>query len=152
MRRCSGIWPPSNPPATGPRALLPLVPRPAVLPLPASPRPTRVRGVCAPGAGRRWWIFSPRPAAALPPSAISVDLLDGDQVAHRLDHAAYLRPVRLHDDVADPPQAQRAQRLPLHPGPADLRLDLCHSYLRHNPLPAPAALSSVTTRSPRPLR
>src|SRR5215472_709619 len=151
MRRCSGIWPPSNPPATGPRALLPLVPRPAVLPLPASPRPTRVRGVCAPGAGRRWWIFSPRPAAALPPSAISVDLLDGDQVAHRLDHAAYLRPVRLHDDVADPPQTQRAQRLPLHPGAADLRLDLGNPQLAHVCSPAPAPAAAVAAAAARAL-
>ena len=47
MRMCSGVWPPSNQagidaPA---RDFWPLVPRPAVLPLPAAmPRPTRVCG------------------------------------------------------------------------------------------------------------
>src|SRR3954470_22283998 len=54
-RMCSGVWPPSNPAETLPRAPVPLVPRPAVLPLEPSPRPTRVFGVWAPGAGRRWW-------------------------------------------------------------------------------------------------
>src|SRR5215470_5362407 len=51
--RCNGIWPPSNAGEMLPLALLPLVPRPAVLPLDASPRPTRVLAVRAPGAGRR---------------------------------------------------------------------------------------------------
>jgi hypothetical protein len=32
---------------------------------------------------------------------MSVDLLDGDQMGHRADHAADLRPVLLHDLVAD---------------------------------------------------
>ena len=40
--RCSGIWPPSKPAGTVERALVPLVPRPALLPLDASPRPTLV--------------------------------------------------------------------------------------------------------------
>src|SRR5258708_1865766 len=74
---------------------------------------------------------------------MSVDLLDRDQVAHRLDHASDLRPVRLHDHVADPPQAQRAQRVPLHLRAADPRLDLGHPYFCHccsrSPVPAPAA-------------
>ena len=48
-----GIWPPSKPGETWYRALLPLVPRPAVLPLEPSPRPTRVLAVRAPGAGFR---------------------------------------------------------------------------------------------------
>src|SRR5208282_5752087 len=128
-----------KPGATGPRALLPLVPRPAVLPLEPPPRPTRVRAVCAPGAGRRWWIFSPRPAGLLSPAAMSVDLLDGNQVAYGLDHAAELRPVRLHDHVADPAQAQRAQRLPLHPRAADPRLGLGDSQLCHDCSRSPAA-------------
>ncbi len=41
------------------RAFWPLVPRPAVLPLPAAmPRPTRVRGLWDPGAGLRSWSFT----------------------------------------------------------------------------------------------
>ncbi len=64
MRMWSGVWPPSNqggiePPA---RAFWPLVPRPAVLPLPAAmPRPTRVFALCAPSAGRRSCSFMPSP-------------------------------------------------------------------------------------------
>src|SRR5690606_32428895 len=57
VRMCSGIWPPSKPTRTVLRALVPLVPRPAVLPFEPSPRPTRVFAVLAPGTGRRWWTF-----------------------------------------------------------------------------------------------
>src|SRR5690606_33491363 len=72
-RMCSGIWPPSNPAETWLRALVPLVPRPAVLPLDASPRPTRVLAVLAPGAGRRWCTLRMPPA----PSVCFAGLLDG---------------------------------------------------------------------------
>ena len=48
-----GIWPPSNVAGTFLRALVPFVPRPAVLPLEPSPRPTRVFAVFEPGAGFR---------------------------------------------------------------------------------------------------
>ena len=64
MRMWSGVWPPSNqggmpPPA---RAFWPFVPRPAVLPLPAAmPRPTRMRSLRDPSAGRRSWSFMPSP-------------------------------------------------------------------------------------------
>src|SRR5699024_6587196 len=66
-RICSGIWPPSKYAGTLLRALVPFVPRPAVLPLDASPRPTRVLALFAPLAGRRSWsligslIFTPLP-------------------------------------------------------------------------------------------
>src|SRR5690606_40353065 len=58
VRMCNGICPPSKPTRTVLRALVPLVPRPAVLPFDASPRPTRVFAVLAPGTGRRWWTLS----------------------------------------------------------------------------------------------
>ena len=49
MRWASGSWPPSKPGGTLPRAPVPLVPRPAVLPpLPAMPRPTRRRDGSSP--------------------------------------------------------------------------------------------------------
>ena len=85
MRMWSGVWPPSNqggiePPA---RAFWPLVPRPAVLPLPAAmPRPTRVRALWDPAGGRRSWSFMPSPRASA-----SVDFLDGDEEADLADHA-----------------------------------------------------------------
>src|SRR5213593_1016471 len=52
MRRTRGIWPPSNPGRTLPpwRAVCPLPPRPAVLPIPEpGPRPLRMRARCDPG-------------------------------------------------------------------------------------------------------
>ena len=55
---CSGICPPSKPTSHLVAGLRPLVPRPAVLPLEPSPRPTRVLAVLAPGTGRRWCTFS----------------------------------------------------------------------------------------------
>src|ERR1700691_3768423 len=140
--RCSGIWPPSKPGGTWPRALVPLVPRPAVLPLDASPRPTLVFALCAPGAGRRWCSLSPRPDVPCSPVLVDPVLVDSvlliaghylhrDQVAHGLDHAAELRPIRLDDHLADLAQPQRPQRITLRAGPADLRLDLCHFQLCH---------------------
>src|SRR4051794_5560079 len=48
-----GICPPSKVDGTFLRALVPLVPRPAVLPFEPSPRPTRVFLVLEPGAGFR---------------------------------------------------------------------------------------------------
>ena len=83
------------------RALVPLVPRPAVLPpLPPSPRPTRVLSVLAPGAGRRWWILIGRrfAQACRPPRPSP----GGDGV----DHAADLRGVVPLDRLADLAQAR----------------------------------------------
>src|SRR5690606_27256019 len=57
--------PPSSPTRTVLRALVPFVPRPAVLPFEPSPRPTRVRAFFAPGAGRRWWALSSWTRSAL---------------------------------------------------------------------------------------
>src|SRR6478736_3060213 len=70
---CSGICPPSKRSGTWYRALVPLVPRPAVLPLDASPRPTRVLAVLAPGAGRRWCTLSvpPLPGCAAASAAFA---------------------------------------------------------------------------------
>src|SRR3954470_21542091 len=87
-RMCSGVWPPSKRAEVLPRAPVPLVPRPAVLPFEPSPRPTRVFGVWAPGAGRRWWTLRVMSAFLL--ARGSADLFDGDQVRHRRDHPADL--------------------------------------------------------------
>src|SRR5690606_15008784 len=109
-RRMSGIWPPSKPTGTVLRALVPLVPRPAVLPLDASPRPLRVLALLAPGAGRRSCTLRGVPSVA---SAMSVDLLDGDQVRHRPDHAAHLGAVLADQALPDLLQAEGAQRVTL---------------------------------------
>src|SRR3712207_2357858 len=111
---CSGVCPPSKRAEVLPRAPVPLVPRPAVLPLEPSPRPTRVLAVLAPGAGRRWWTLS----------AMSVDLLDGDQVGHRVQHPSDLGTVLLDGHVADALQAERAEGVPLVLLAADRGLDL----------------------------
>src|SRR4029079_8415544 len=102
-RMWSGIWPPSKAAGTWYRALEPLVPRPAVLPFEASPRPTRVLAVLAPGAGRRWCSFS----------VMSVDLLDRHQVTDGVDHAPDLRAVLLDDHVTNPLETERTQGLAL---------------------------------------
>src|SRR3954453_14542437 len=126
-----GIWPPSKLAGTWLRALVPLVPRPAVLPLDAAPRPTRVLAVLAPGAGRRWCSLS----------VMSVDLLDRHQVTDGLDHAADLRAVLLDDHVADPLETERAQRLALvlleaHEAPVLADLELSHQEDTSSETPA----------------
>src|SRR5829696_5853853 len=129
-RMCSGVWPPSKRAWVLPRAPVPLVPRPAVLPLEPSPRPTRVLAVWAPGAGRRWWTFSVI-------ASRSSDFFDGDQVRHRRDHPADLGTVLLDDRVVDPLEAQRTQRLALVGLRADTGLDLGDLELRHVRPPGP---------------
>src|SRR5215208_5385105 len=103
-RMCSGVCPPSNRAEVLPRAPVPLVPRPAVLPLEPSPRPTRVFGVWAPGAGRRWWTLR---VMVCHPSYF----FDAHEVRHRRDHPADLGTVLLDDRVVDPLEPQRAQGL-----------------------------------------
>src|SRR5215203_2727801 len=132
---CSGVCPPSKRAEVLPRAPVPLVPRPAVLPLEPSPRPTRVLAVWAPGAGRRWWTFRVMRC----PYSASADLFDGDQVRHRRDHPADLGTVLLHDRVVDPLETERTQRLALVRLGADPRLDLGDLELRHLRLPDPHA-------------
>src|SRR4051794_30859178 len=134
---CSGIWPPSNEAGTLLRALVPFVPRPAVLPFEPSPRPTRVLAVLAPGAGRRWCSFN---------VIVLLDFLDRHQVTDRLDHAPDLRAVLLHDHVADPLETERAQRLALVGLAADtalalLDLELCHQCATSAAVAASAALA-----------
>src|SRR6476620_439675 len=131
-RMYSGVCPPSNRADVLPRAPVPLVPRPAVLPFEPSPRPTRVFGVWAPGAGRRWCTLSVI-------ASLSSDLFDGDEVRHRRDHPADLGTVLLHDRVVDPLQPQGTQRLALVLLAADRRLDLGDLELCHLRLPDPHA-------------
>src|SRR3954453_9036461 len=110
---------------------MPLVPRPAVLPLEPSPRPTRVLAVRAPGAGRRWWTLRVVPWAVEVFSAwsafssdmvtpLSVDFFNGDEVRHGADHAPDLRAVLLDDDVTDALETEAAQRLAMVALAADL--------------------------------
>src|SRR3954451_12231342 len=134
-RMCSGFWPPSKRAETFPRAPVPLVPRPAVLPLEPSPRPTRVLAVWAPGAGRRWWTLRVMSAFLL--ARGTADLFHGDQVRHRSDHPADLGTVLLDDRVVDPLQPERTQRLPLVRLGADGRLDLGDLELCHLRPPGP---------------
>src|ERR1700750_1644758 len=103
------------------RAWVPLVPRPAVLPVEASPRPTRVLAVLAPGAGRRWCSLSD----------MSVNLLDRHQVTDGVDHAPDLGAVLLDDHVTDPLETQRAQGLALVLLAADGGLLLLDLQARH---------------------
>src|SRR3954467_12821774 len=110
IRMWIGIWPPSKfarllEPAREPA---PFCPRPAVLPVPEpSPRPTRLRALREPGAGLRE--CRPMRCSASSLSAIG----DLHEVADPVHHAADLLVVLDLDRVADPAQAQRAQRLAL---------------------------------------
>src|ERR1700722_21040852 len=84
MRMWSGIWPPSKPlMATPVRAVWPLPPRPAVLPLPEPmPRPTRMRALRDPG----------RSAISLSFIWISSRLVDdANEMADLVDHPAHGR-------------------------------------------------------------
>src|ERR1039457_4945254 len=81
-------------------------------------------------------------------SAMSIHFLDGDQVAHHLDHAAVLGAVVLDDHVTDPLQPQRTQGRPLRVRPPDSGpglgyLQVCHrtapGQLFVDPAPAAAA-------------
>src|SRR6478609_8836457 len=141
---CSGICPPSKPTRTVLRALVPLVPRPAVLPFEPSPRPTRVFAVLAPGAGRKWCSLS----------VMSVHLLDGDQVGDRLEHASDLGAVLLDDDVADALEAERANRVPLvllaaDRGPGLLDLEARHHWVTSARARSSAAGATSSTGRPR---
>src|SRR3954447_4478490 len=132
-----GIWPPSKAGGTWQRALVPLVPRPAVLPLEASPRPTRVFAVLAPGAGRRWWSLS----------VMSVHFLDRHEVTDGVDHAPDLGAVLLDDHVADPLQAQGAQGLALVGLAADGRALLLDLELCHQDVTSAAATAGCSARA-----
>src|ERR1700735_1360205 len=80
-RRCRGIWPPSKPLMRTPeRAVWPLPPRPACLPLPEPmPRPTRMRAFDDPGLSLISFSFM---AASL----LAVD--DAHEMRDLGDHAA----------------------------------------------------------------
>src|SRR6267378_4431197 len=131
MRRMSGICPPSNPGRTLPpwRAVWPLPPRPAVLPIPEpGPRPLRMRARCEPTGGFRSWsasrcagasgfAFGLRFAFVLVAGILLLPFrLRGhlDEVPHLLEHAAQRGMIRVHDFILVMLEAQRLER-PLHP-------------------------------------
>src|ERR1700730_2330276 len=134
-RRCSGIWPPSKPLMRTPeRAVWPLPPRPAVLPLPEPmPRPTRMRFLREPALSAISLSF-----IALSPyfSLFLVD--DADEMLNLGDHAANSRRVLELGDPADLVELEADQRLTLRVVAADraaglLALDhLCGLGHRHN--------------------
>src|SRR6186997_370716 len=143
-RMCRGSWPPSKYAGMLLRALEPLVPRPAVLPLDPSPRPTRVLAVLAPGAGRRWCSLS----------VMSVHLFDDDQVPDRLEHPTDLGTVLLDDDVADALETKRPEGVPLVLLAADRRpllldLEACHYWATSARARSRAAGATSSTGRPR---
>src|SRR5437868_696791 len=110
-RRCSGIWPPSNPfTATPVRAFWPFTPRPEVLPLPEPmPRPTRMRALRDPALSLNSLSFI----------AISSRLVDdANEVTDLGDHAAGGRRIdqrRLPPDAVEAEALQRRALLPRPP-------------------------------------
>src|SRR4051812_21040290 len=131
IRMWIGIWPPSKftrdlLPAREPA---PFWPRPDVLPVPEpSPRPMRLRALREPGAGLR--VCRPTRGSAAPsfvaPLRASLSAIGGDlhEVADPVEHAPDLLVVLDLHGVADPAQAQGAQRLALRVVGAVLRLHL----------------------------
>src|SRR5437879_1582713 len=123
MRRCSGIWPPSNPrrreyPA---RDFCPLFPAPAVLPsFEPMPRPTRTLRWRAPRGGFKFDRLaagrSTEALAAFWSAESFVTILRSllhhfHQVPHLPDHTAHGRRVVPLDNLVHFPQAQPSHRL-----------------------------------------
>src|SRR5471032_2194417 len=125
-RRWIGIWPPSKPLMRTPeRAVWPLPPRPAVLPLPEPmPRPTRIRFLREPALSAISLSFIVR-------FLISFSLLvdDADEMLNLGDHAANLRRIFQFANPADLVEIQSDQRRTLRMMAADRAaglLDLDH--------------------------
>src|ERR1700704_3791871 len=143
-RRCSGIWPPSKPLMRTPeRAVWPLPPRPAVLPLPEPmPRPTRMRFLREPALSAislsfivgflyLWiMILTEKPAPTFRDHAPSLFLVDNpDEVLNLGDHAANRRGVLQLGDATDLVELEADQRRTLRVVAADCAvglLDLDH--------------------------
>src|SRR3974390_2476937 len=108
MRRCSGIWPPSNPRSRREplRERWPLWPRVEVLPMPEPmPRPTRLR-------------FSDDFFGALMfDKFMTLSFDNRNQVRHFLYHAANRRRIRTLDDLVQPRESKTLDdQLVLHRG------------------------------------
>src|SRR5829696_5573969 len=82
---------------------------------------------------------------------MSVDLLDRDEMRHRADHPADLGTVLLDDHVAEPLEAQAAQRVALVLLAADLRADLTdlQPLAHQEPVPARARSRDAGATSSR---
>src|SRR5271154_6402075 len=120
-RRCSGIWPPSKPLMRTPeRAVWPLPPRPACLPLPEPmPRPTRMRALDDPGLSLISFSFMAASLLAVDDAHEMRDLGDHAAIGGRVDEA------RL---APDPIEAEAPERRPLRAGPADGARGLLERY------------------------
>src|ERR1700684_3917484 len=125
-RRWIGIWPPSKPLMRTPeRAVWPLPPRPAGLPLPEPmPRPTRVRFLREPTLSAISLSF-----IALSPYFQLFLADDADEMLNLGDHAADTGSVMQLGDPADLVELEADQRLALRVMAADRAaglLDLDH--------------------------
>src|SRR5258706_5769769 len=156
MRRMSGIWPPSNPGRTLPswRAVWPLPPRPAVLPIPEpGPRPLRMRARCDPtgafrscSASRCTWAsgLGARDLALARGFRVAFAFGFGilllsfrlrrhlDEVSHLLEHAAQRGMIRVHDHVLMMLEAHGLER-PRHAR----RMTVAGAHLLDPQLPLP---------------
>src|SRR4051794_22608930 len=170
-RRCSGIWPPSKPLMRTPeRAVWPLPPRPAVLPLPEPmPRPTRMRFFREPALSAislsfivrflyRWSMIDRKTGAGLSGSCPLLFLVDdANEMLNLRDHAANCRGVLQFGDPADLVELEADQRLALRVVAADraaglLDLDrLCglgHRFKLRNARVARLVYSATASASP----
>src|SRR6266404_9723195 len=154
-RRWIGIWPPSKPLMRTPeRAVWPLPPRPAVLPLPEPmPRPTRMRFLREPALSAISLSF-----IALSPCFNLLLADDADEMLNLCDHAANCRRVPQLGDPADLVELEADQRRTLRVVAADraaglLDLDhLCGLGHRHNSEKRVRVGYSATTSASPPTR
>src|SRR5437764_10484329 len=133
-RRCSGIWPPSKPLRRTPdRAVWPLPPRPADLPLPEPmPRPTRMRFLREPALSAislsfivRFlysWSNLDRKAVSASRDHAPILLLadDADEMLNLRNHAAHRRSVLQLGDAANLVELEADQGLTLRVVATDL--------------------------------
>src|SRR5215472_601935 len=136
MRRCSGIWPPSNPRRREypRRDFCPLLPAPAVLPsFEPIPRPTRTLRVREPTGGCKFASVKERcsfvagvAGLCWPRLRVPLDFFFGiallhhfHEVPHFVDHSAHRRRILAFHHLMQPPQAEAADGLAHVIGAAD---------------------------------
>src|SRR4051794_14010090 len=177
-RRCSGICPPSKPLMRTPeRAVWPLPPRPAVLPLPEPmPRPTRMRFLREPAlsaSSLSFIVLSSSSSSSCPalrqastPDRQGADgrdkpamtakklfaLDDADEVLNFGDHAAHGRGILQLGDTADLVEFEADQRRALRVMAADRAAGLldpdCPCCLGHRHNSESCCYSATTSASP----
>ncbi len=146
-RRCSGIWPPSNPLMVTPvRDFCPFTPRPPVLPSPEPmPRPTRLRTLKAPGIVGNIVQFH-GVQSPVPNSFLSL-VDDAHEMLDLGDHAARRRSVLQRGAPMQLVEPQPDEGLALIEAPPDGAADLLDNdgLVRHGAPPQASAVAAAAS-------